>query len=44
MTGGQLVLLAEGGLHNNRTEVADTADEVTSTGAVGLLAVGSVHL
>ena len=44
MAGGQLLLLAGGGLHDNSTEVSDTADEVTSTGALGMLDVGSIHL
>ena len=44
MVGGQLVLLVGGGLHDNSTEVVDTADEITSTETLGMLAVGSVHL
>ena len=44
MAGGQLASLVGGGLQDNNTEFADTADEVTSTGALGVSAVGSVHL
>ena len=43
MAGGQLVLLVGGGLHDNSTEVGDTADEITATGTLGVSAVGSVH-
>ena len=39
MTGGQLVSLVGGRLHDNSTESADTADEVTSAGALGVLAL-----
>ena len=44
MAGGQLVSTAGGGFQDNITEFADLADEVTSTGALGVLAVGSFHL
>ena len=40
VAGGQLVSLVGGGFQNNSTEFADTADEVTSTGALGVFAVG----
>ena len=40
MAGGQLVLLVGGGLQDNSTEFVDAADEVTSTGALGVSAVG----
>ena len=44
MAGGQLVSLVGGRVQNNSTEFADTADEVTSTGALGVFANGSFHL
>ena len=44
VTGGQLVSLAGGGFQDTSTEFADSADEVTSTGALGVLAIESFHL
>ena len=44
MAGGQLVLLVGGGFQDNNTEFADSADEVTSAGVLGMLAIGSFHL
>ena len=44
MAGGQLVSLVGGGFQDNSTEFADIADEVTSTGALGVLAARSFHL
>ena len=39
VAGEQLVLLVGGGFHDNSTEFSDTADEVASTGALGVSAV-----
>ena len=44
VAGGQLVSLVGGRVQDNSTELADIADEVTSTGALGVFAVGSFHL
>ena len=44
VAGGQLVSLVGGAFQDNSTEFADTADGVTSTGALGVLAIGSNHL
>ena len=44
VAGGQLVSLVGGGFQVNSTEFADSADEVTSIGALGVLAEGSHHL
>ena len=44
VAGGQLVSLFEGGFQDNNTEFAVSADEVTSTGALGVFAVKPFHL